>query len=82
MNVEEATVCQFQAKTIKGMEYSHLSCHVPTFHHEENMPECLLVQTEQEKCGADLNPICSLKQSCPAQPSMDQLIHRLKINHF
>lgn len=37
-NVEEVLVCQLQAKTIKDMEYSYLSCHGPAFHPEKNMP--------------------------------------------
>ena len=54
--MEEVTVYQFQAKTIKGMGYSHLpGCN---FHHKENMPGYLLVQRGREQCGLNLNPTC------------------------
>lgn len=36
-NMEVVTVCQFKAKIIKSIKYSHFSCPAPVFHQEEIM---------------------------------------------
>lgn len=48
-------VCQFKAKTIKGIKYSHFSCPAPAFHHGEIMHDD--VQRGQEmRSGPESKP--------------------------